>query len=636
MRKNEKQRYYVTIAVILFSLIFMVTCNFVAFYRNAVSNMVTIGERSLAQETQQLSAYLDKGIDVLQVTKITVEYMLQNGAGEEEIKAFLTEEAKRYEQDIDKNFTGIYGLFQGTYIDGIGWQPGADFVPKEREWYTAAYQAGGSPVIVSPYVDAQTNTVMISVSQLLYDGESVISLDIVLDEIQAITGNIRLGQMGYGFIMDHTGLVVAHSDESQKGLMYTQQLDMRELAEKILQRGNATFTAKVSGKECTIFTNTVRDDWHVVMIIGNTQLYHTIRMLLLQNIALCIVMFAIVVYFCTRAFRKMKKHMLLAQESQRKAENMSETLMKTLAHTIDAKDRYTNGHSLRVARYSMEIAKKMGKSEQEQKEIYDAAILHDVGKISIPDAIINKSSRLTDEEYARIKLHTTSGYYILRDIKENKSISEGAKWHHERYDGFGYPNGLKGENIPEIARIIGVADAYDAMTSNRSYRAIMPQETVRKEIENGKGKQFDPQIADVMLALMDEDKDYQMKQAASKGFHILAVDDEEMNLAQMAFVLKDEPRYHLYKKTSGKEALKDFADIAPDLVILDIQMPQMNGFEVYEKIREISDVPVIFLTADKSLETIERARAVGVNDYLAKPFMPQALLEILHNMLREE
>ncbi len=185
---------------------------------------------------------------------------------------------------------------------------------------------------------------------------------------------------------------------------------------------------------------------------------------------------------------------------------------KSLASAIDAKDKYTHGHSTRVAEYSREIARVSGKSETECRDIYLTALLHDVGKIGIPNAIINKNSKLTDEEYEVIKTHPVIGKQILSNISQMPHISDGAYYHHERYDGKGYPTGLYGENIPEIGRIIAVADAYDAMTSKRSYRAPLPQHVVREQIEKGSGSQFDPQYAKIMLDMIDADKDYKMKE----------------------------------------------------------------------------------------------------------------------------
>ncbi len=629
MKKQEKSSYIATLLFTLIALVFMVVYNFVTFYKHSASNMLAIGENSLAQETELLNSYLTKGMDVLQVTAITVEYMMQHGATAEEIEEFLLEESKRYKEDIDVNFTGIYGLFNGIYIDGIGWVPDADYVPQERDWYIAAKEAQGKPTIVSPYLDAQTNTIMISVSQQLYDKESVISLDIVLEHIQAITQNINLDNMGYGFIIDKEGLVVAHSDAEEKGKNYLDDAQMNSLLKKIYAENAATFRTEIDGEACTVFTDEIKEDWYVAMIISNTKLYQEIQNIMIQNSIVCIVVFGLIMIFCTMALKKVQWH-------RKKLENMNVTIMRTLAKTIDAKDRYTNGHSQRVAKYALEIAKRMGKDEETQENIYYAALLHDVGKIRVPDTIINKQSRLTDEEFLYIKLHTTSGFYISKDMEENPMIAKAAKWHHERFDGKGYPNGLVGENIPEVARIIGVADTYDAMTSNRSYRKVMPQEKVLEEIEKGKGTQFDPEIADIMIAMIKEDKEYSMHQVDSQVCNILAIDDELVNLSLIEFILKDEPGYQVYKENNGMDALEHLEEINPDLVLLDIQMPEMDGFEVYEQIRKKSEVPIVFLTGEKSIETIERANALGAVDYIVKPFIPQVLLETLYNILQEK
>lgn len=207
---------------------------------------------------------------------------------------------------------------------------------------------------------------------------------------------------------------------------------------------------------------------------------------------------------------EVKKQTEKAENRREKVERLSEQVILTLAKTIDAKDKYTNGHSERVAAYSREIAKRMGMSEQEQQEIYHMGLLHDVGKIGISDAIINKPGKLTDEEYQTIKKHPEIGGEILATISELPDISIGARYHHEKYDGTGYPDKVAGEDIPLRARIIGIADAYDAMTSRRSYRNVLPQQVVREEIEKGKGTQFAPECVDIMLQMIDEDSDYQM------------------------------------------------------------------------------------------------------------------------------
>ena len=176
--------------------------------------------------------------------------------------------------------------------------------------------------------------------------------------------------------------------------------------------------------------------------------------------------------------------------------------IETFTGFIDAKDPYTNGHSKRVAIYTRRLAKEMGYEGEELDRIYYIALLHDCGKIGVPDNILGKPGKLTDEEFDIIKSHTVRGGEILSSFKSLKNAGEGALYHHERYDGRGYPEGKAGEDIPLIARIICVADSFDAMNTNRVYRKKLTKEHIINEIETNKGTQFDPKIADIMLSLL--------------------------------------------------------------------------------------------------------------------------------------
>jgi HD-GYP domain-containing protein (c-di-GMP phosphodiesterase class II) len=189
---------------------------------------------------------------------------------------------------------------------------------------------------------------------------------------------------------------------------------------------------------------------------------------------------SVIVFLFIWAFDVIIKNMMATNEAV-KAQNeaikardevktLSVEVMEALAHTIDAKDEYTKGHSIRVAKYSRMIAGKMGFSEKECEDIYYMGLLHDLGKIGVPNEIINSPGPLNDEQYSVIKTHPVLGYDILSEIKSRPDLVMGARWHHERYDGKGYPDGKSGEDIPVMARIIAVADSYDARTSNRSYR----------------------------------------------------------------------------------------------------------------------------------------------------------------------
>ena len=197
---------------------------------------------------------------------------------------------------------------------------------------------------------------------------------------------------------------------------------------------------------------------------------------------------------------------------QEKLNRLSIQIVMTLSGAVDAKDPYTNGHSRRVAEYAREIALRYGYSPERAQNIYLIGLLHDIGKIGIPDTIINKPDRLSDEEYELTRRHPEMGCRILENIPDFPELAIGAHWHHERFDGKGYPDGLSGTDIPEEARIIAVADTYDAMTSRRSYRDVMPQPEVRAEIAKGVGTQFDPVFAKIMLQMIDEDTEYRMRQ----------------------------------------------------------------------------------------------------------------------------
>lgn len=190
----------------------------------------------------------------------------------------------------------------------------------------------------------------------------------------------------------------------------------------------------------------------------------------------------------------------LHQEKKSYEELTVETL-STLADVIDAKDHYTNGHSFRVAAYSRAIALELGMSGDEAEKIYLAGLIHDVGKIGINETILAKPGKLTEEEFALIKAHSKLGGDILRGIKEFPIFEQVARSHHERYDGLGYPDKLKGEEIPYPARIVSVADTYDAMTSDRSYRKALKDEVALKELRDCSGTQFDPAIVAAFLAL---------------------------------------------------------------------------------------------------------------------------------------
>lgn len=208
--------------------------------------------------------------------------------------------------------------------------------------------------------------------------------------------------------------------------------------------------------------------------------------------------------YARRLNEEVARQTAVAEDRSRKIEQMSFQTIQTLAHAIDAKDPYTKGHSSRVSQHSVMVAQALGWDQERINELQYAALLHDIGKIGVPDSILNKPTRLTDVEYAIIKSHTTMGGDILKDKTTIGIAEDVARSHHERYDGGGYPRGLKGEEISEEARIVAIADAFDAMNSNRVYRKACDAAHIRRELIEGKGKQFDPRFVDIFIGLWDQ------------------------------------------------------------------------------------------------------------------------------------
>ena len=228
--------------------------------------------------------------------------------------------------------------------------------------------------------------------------------------------------------------------------------------------------------------------------------------------------------YTDRLSEEVKAQTKMATERAEKLERLSDEMVETLALTIDAKDRYTNGHSFRVSGYSVALAKKLGWSDEEINELEREALLHDIGKIGVPDAVLNKPGRLTDEEYAIIKSHASIGGNILSRAEDLQEAAQVARHHHERYDGTGYPDRLKGDAIPLHARVVAIADAFDAMNSDRIYRKSLDHEIIRLELLKGRGVQFDPEFLDVFYDMFvhDElDKYVPMGQNLTEGLGFL-------------------------------------------------------------------------------------------------------------------
>lgn len=471
-------------------------------YNETRERIIKNGEMSAGSSAERIDKYISSGVDTLKLISYTLDNMIRTGKTEAEFKDYLATQTAALDNIASINSTGFYAYINGEYIDGTNWEPEEGYEPTSRPWYIEAMANGGKVAVVDPYLDAQTNMLMITFSKTLCDVKSVVAFDFSITRLQTIIQQItNNGDSDTEIVLNRKYQVIAHSDKAEVGKSYLNESDtLGSAIVKALRTNNGSnFSVEYGDTEYIVYAVSVSNDWICLSISNATDAFVQLRRTLIFTIVSVLLILTVLLIILIRFNRRQVMFTMLSMH-----------VVEALAAAIDAKDKYTNGHSGRVAEYSKEIAKRSGYSVKKQDEIYMMGLLHDVGKIGIPDAVINKPGKLTDEEFAVIKTHPAKGAYILSKTSEIPRMAVGAHWHHERFDGKGYPDGLSGTEIDEEARIIAVADAYDAMSSRRSYRDVLPQEVVRAEIEKGKGVQFDPKFADVMLRMIDEDKDYKM------------------------------------------------------------------------------------------------------------------------------
>ena len=488
-------------AIVILFFVGVIITYFSMLYSGTRREIVKQDEMSSLVSAEQINQYLSKGSDTIKLTCFTLDNMIRAGKSQDEILDYLENQSSAVVNTTLENTTGIYGYIHDEYLDGTGWVPDDDFVPTERPWYIDARANVGMVAVVDPYVDAQTNTTMVTFSKTLCDAKSVAAMDFSMDRMQSLTEEIaERSDLEMEIVLDHKYQVIAHSDSSEVGKNYLSESGTfgNELVSNLRTCDEDYFQISYDGADYIVYSVLVSNDWICLSVFDATSVFSELRNTMIFTVIVTLIVILLLLLLLIRSNRKQEQYTRMTH------------VVEALAAAIDAKDVYTNGHSGRVAEYAREIARRYGYTKKQQDEIYMMGLLHDVGKIGISDAVINKPGKLTDEEYEIIKTHATIGSDMLSKITEMPRMALGAHWHHERYDGNGYPDGLKGNEIQEQARILAVADTYDAMTSNRSYRDALPQDKVRQEIEEQKGKQFDPEFADIMLRMIDEDKDFTM------------------------------------------------------------------------------------------------------------------------------
>ncbi len=321
----------------------------------------------------------------------------------------------------------------------------------------------------------------------------------------------------------------------------------------------------------------------------------------------------------------------LEQKVEEQAKEIRETFlgaMAVLSFALEAKDSYIAGHSRRVTDIALAIGKKLALSEDELEDLRWGSVLNDIGKIAVDQLIVNKPGKLTAEEYKHIMTHSIVGASIVGPVVRNKRITEVVEHHHAHYNGRGLRHKLRGENIPLLARIVAVADAYDAMTSSRPYRAALPRKEALAEIRLEIFRQFDPLVANAFLEISAAD----IMPGKRK---ILIADDEESIRLLVRSVLGN--NYTVIEAADGQEAVEAAQNEEPALILMDILMPNKDGLQACSEIKTnwtTKAIPVVMLTViDQELDR-KLSADLGADQYIAKPFSPQDLLNTVDGFLK--
>jgi len=321
----------------------------------------------------------------------------------------------------------------------------------------------------------------------------------------------------------------------------------------------------------------------------------------------------------------------LEQKVEEQAKEIREAFlgaMAALSFALEAKDNYIAGHSRRVTDIALAIGKKLALSEDELEDLRWGSLLHDIGKIAVDQLIVNKPGKLTAEEYEHVMTHSIVGASIVGPVVRNKRITEVIEHHHAHYNGRGLHQKLEGKDIPLLARIVAVADAYDAMTSTRPYRAALSREEALAEIRREIGRQFDPLVANTFLEISAADIMPEKKK-------ILIADDEESIRLLVRSVLSND--YAVIEAADGQEALEAAQDQEPALILMDILMPNKDGLQACSEIKtnlSTKAIPVVMLTViDQELDR-KLSADLGADQYITKPFNPQDLLDTISQFLK--
>ncbi|MCR4586215.1 MAG: response regulator [Lachnospiraceae bacterium] len=272
-------------------------------YSSAVSNSREVISDKILSVSAMMENHLNTAENILHVTADSVYHMIISGSTPARIHEFLVEETNNVYEQYDENFNGLYGYIMSRYLDGLNWEPPEGYDPKSRLWYTCARESDGEVAFVSPYIDAQTGNLIISVCRMLPDRQNIISLDVQLNRIQEMMSELSINGKGYGFVVDESGLIIAHADEAKKGSSIYDIPDGNGLMKAMISKGSGSFSYTYNGEKDTVFVNTLSNNWHVVMIVSDNELYKEVKKQLVITVIIFMLVFIMILIFYTVGHR---------------------------------------------------------------------------------------------------------------------------------------------------------------------------------------------------------------------------------------------------------------------------------------------------------------------------------------------
>ena len=344
----------IPLVIILCLMVAMVLYTSNAISRVSVSNIQEVGEDKISGVAAQLENYLDTATSVLWVTADTVDHMVHNGSTTEQIHNYIVEETDKQKQQFDENTTGIYGYIMGEYLDGLNWEPPEGYDPVKRDWYLEAIKGHGEAIIVSPYVDAQTGSVVITICRQLSNQADVLAVDVMMNRIQSMAEELQIKGKGFGFIVSEDGQIIAHPDETRKGMWLNTTEEERRFMEKVLSTRDGNFEMEMDGKLRTIFVKEIMDQWYVIITISNEELYAEHWQQLAVNVLICTVIFILIALFYYLGYKN-EQNFSRRMEEMKMEEQKQAYETRVLKLEKEAADRANQAKSNFLADMSHEI-----------------------------------------------------------------------------------------------------------------------------------------------------------------------------------------------------------------------------------------------------------------------------------------